>query len=203
MKQYGLIIFLVLLLSAAFYFLGKKDGSNEVKTDIVQNITLIKQIAELGALQVDGISNIKVSNKGDNAGLWEKFKNYFAENTLHISIPYQAKYGVDLNDLKMSISTKDSIVRIYLPQCKLLSLQLLLDKVNAVGQTGVFNTVTLDQYIGVQKQLYNECNNQLVADAKNLQMAEANIRSILQKYYDPMNLKVECSFGITPPATLQ
>ena len=203
MKQYGLIIFLVLLLSVAFYFLGKKDGSNEVKTDIVQNITLIKQIAELGALQVDGISNIKVSNKGDNAGLWEKFKNYFAENTLHISIPYQAKYGVDLNDLKMSISTKDSIVRIYLPQCKLLSLQLLLDKVNAVGQTGVFNAITLDQYIGVQKQLYNECNNQLVANAKNIQMAKANIRSILQKYYDPMHLKVECSFGITPSAIFQ
>ena len=199
MKQTGLVIFLVLLIAAAFYFLGKKNGSNDVKTDIVQNTTLIKQIAELSALQVDGITTMKVSNKGDNAGLWDKFKNYFAENTLYLSIPYTAKYGVDMNNVNMNISQKDSLVIIYLPKSKLLSLQLLLDKVDAMGKTGVFNSITLEQYIGVQKQLYLECNNQLSANAKNIQLAETNIRSILQKYYEPLHLKVECKFGETAP----
>jgi hypothetical protein len=195
MKNFSLTVFLVLLVAAAFYFLGKKNGSGQVKTDIIQNTDVIKQIAELGALEVNGTTNIKISNKGDNSGMWEKFKNYFAENTLQVTIPFQAKYGVDINNQKMVIDTKDSTAIIYLPSCKLLSLQLQLDKVNAVSQTGLFNTITLDEYIVVQKQLYLECNKQLVNNATNLKLAEDNIRFILQKYYAPLQLKVQCVFG--------
>jgi Protein of unknown function (DUF4230) len=203
MKNIGLTIFLVLLVAVAFYFLGKKNGSNQTKTDIVQNTGIIKQIAELGALEVNGSTNIKVSNRGDNAGLWDKFKNYFAENTLQVAIPYQAKYGVDMNNQKMNINTKDSTVIIYLPQCKLLSLQLQLDKVDAISQTGIFNTITLQQYIEVQKQLYQECNSALINNAVNLKLAQDNITFILQKYYAPLQLKVQCVFGEAAPEKLQ
>lgn len=195
MKNFFLIAFLVLVIATAFYFLGKKNGSGQTKTDIIQNTELVKQIAELGALEVNGTTNITVSNRGSNAGVWEKFKNYFAENTLQVAIPYQAKYGVDINNRKMAINTKDSTVTIYLPQCKLLSLQLQLDKVNAVGKTGMFNTITLEQYIAVQKQLYQECNNQLQNNTANIKLAQGNIQLILQKYYEPLQLKVQCVFG--------
>lgn len=199
MKQTGLIIFLVLIIATAFYFLGKNSGSNEVKTNIIQNTSLIKQIAELSALQVDGSSTIKVSNKGDEKGVWDKFKNYFAENTLHLSIPFTAKYGVDINNVNMKVEQKDSVVIIYLPKCKLLSLQLKLDKVDAMGKSGVFNNITLEQFIQVQKQLYEECNIQLSANTKNITLAETTIKAILQKYYEPFHLKVECVFGSDSP----
>lgn len=195
MKNFFLIAFLVLVIAAAFYFLGKKNGSGQITANIIQNTELVKQIAELGALEVNGTTNIEVTNRGDNASSWEKFKNYFAENTLQVAIPYQAKYGVDINNRKMSINTKDSTVTIYLPACKLLSLQLQLDKVNAVGKTGVFNTITLEQYIAVQKQLYQECSNQLVNNTANIKLAQDNIQMILQKYYESLQLKVQCVFG--------
>ncbi len=193
MKNFGITAFLILLVAAAFYFLGKQHGSGQVTTDIIQNTAIIKQIAELGALEVNGNTNIKVSNRGDD-GLWNKFKNYFAENTLQVTIPYQAKYGVDMNNQKMSISTKDSTVIIYLPKCKLLSMQLQLDRVDAIGKTGLFNSITLEQYVAVQKQLYTECNAALVNNAANIKMTEANITAILQKYYAPLQLKVQCVF---------
>ena len=195
MKQFALIVFLVLMVAIAFYFLGKKNGSSDITSDIVHNTTLVKQIAELSALEVNGVSNIKVSNKGENQGIWDKFKNYLAENTLYVAIPYQAKYGVDMNNLKMDINTEDSIVNLYFPACKLLSLQLHLDKIDAMGQTGVFNTITLEQYINVQKQLYEASVSDLTNNRRNIQMAEENIKSILQKYYAPMHLKVNCNFG--------
>ncbi len=201
MKNFLLTGFLVLVIAAAFYFLGKKNGSGQIKTDIIQNTELVKQIAELGALEVNGTTNITVSNRGSNAGVWEKFKNYFAENTLQVAIPYQAKYGVDINNRKMAVNTKDSTVTIYLPTCKLLSLQLQLDKVNAVGKTGMFNSITLEQYIAVQKQLYQECNNQLVNNAANIKLAQGNIQLMLQKYYEPLGLKVQCEFGEQTPAS--
>ncbi len=203
MKQIGLIIFLVLLVAIAFYLLGKKNGSSDVTTNIVHNTTLIKQIAELSALEVDGVSNIKVSNRGEENGLWEKFKNYLAENTLHVAIPYEAKYGVDMNNLNMNINTLDSVVIIDLPACKLLSLQLHLDKIDALGKTGVFNSITIDQYINVQKQLYSECNSELSTNKRNIQMAENNIRTILQKYYEPLHLKVVCHFGTPSQGSVQ
>jgi uncharacterized coiled-coil protein SlyX len=195
MKNFFLIAFLVLVIAAAFYFLGKQNGSGQVKTDIIQNTDLIQQIAELGALEVNGTTNITVSNRGDNSGVWNKFKNYFTESTLQVAIPYQAKYGVDMTNQKMTINTKDSTAIIYLPACKLLSLQLHLDKVNAVSKTGVFNSITLEEYVTVQKQLYQECNSQLVNNTTNLKLAQDNIRFILQKYYAPLQLKVECVFG--------
>jgi hypothetical protein len=197
MKNLGLTIFLVLLVAAAFYFLGKKNGASQVKTEIIQNTALIKQIAELGALEVNGTTTVKVTNASGGSA-WEKFKNYFAENTLQIAIPYQAKYGVDINNQQMSINTKDTTAIIYLPACKLLSLQLQLDKVAAVSKTGLFNAISPEEYIAVQKQLYQECNNQLVNNADNIKMAEANICFILQKYYAPLHLKVNCVFGNMP-----
>lgn len=202
MKNFGITAFLILLVAAAFYFLGKQQGGNKVKTDIIQHTDIIKQIAELGALEVNGSTTIKVSNHGDE-GMWNKFKNYFAENTLQVAIPYQAKYGVDMNNQKMNINTKDSTVIIYLPKCKLLSLQLQLDKVDAISKTGIFNSITLEQYVEVQKQLYLQCNATLINNADNLKMAETNIISILQKYYAPLQLKVKCVFGEVPPVPLQ
>jgi hypothetical protein len=203
MKNFAFPAFLVVLVAAAFYFLGKKNGSGQVKTDIIQNTSLIKQIAELGALEVTGSSNIAVSNRGDNTAMWDKFKNYFAENTLQVAIPFLAKYGVDMTNQKMVINTADSTATIYLPQCKLLSLQLQLDKVNATSQTGIFNTITLEEYITVQKQLYEACNRQLINNSTNLKLAEENIRFILQKYYAPLGLKVKCMFGDKVPGSLQ
>ena len=195
MRNNIVVIFLVLLVAFAFYFLGKKNGSNNTKTDVVQNVDLIKEIAELGALSVSGTTNLKMTNKGDNSGVWNKMKNYFAESTLNISIPYEAKYGVDMTNQKVKIDTKAKTVTIYLPECKLLSLQLRLDKVDAISKTGLLTTATIDEYIKAQKQLYEEANKILINNPANVKLAQEHIKFILEKYYAPLGLKVECVFG--------
>jgi hypothetical protein len=75
--------------------------------------------------------------------------------------------------------------------------------VDAISQTGVFNSITLQQYVEVQKQLYQECNNALINNTTNLKLARDNIAFILQKYYAPLQLKVQCVFGEAAPAKLQ
>ena len=198
MRNNGVIIFLALLVAFAFYFLGKKNGSNQTKVDIVNNVAVIKEIAELGALSVSGNTNLKLTNKGDNDGLWAKFKNYFGENTLQLSIPYEAKYGVDMGNQKTKIDTKAGTVIIYLPKTKLLSLQLKLDKVEAISKTGVLYTVTIDEYIKAQKQLYQEALKVLEKNPNYQKLAEDHIKFILEKYYSPLDLKVQCVFGEAP-----
>ena len=195
MRNNTVIIFLVLLVAAAFYFLGKKNGSNQTKVDVINNVEVIKEIAELGALNVAGNTNLKMTNRGDNNGLWDKFKNYFAENTLQLSIPYEAKYGVDMSNQQTKIDTKAGTVIIYLPKIKLLSLQLKLDKVDAISKTGVLYTATIDEYLKAQKQLYEEALKVLNNNANYQKLAEDHIRFILDKYYAPLGLKVQCVFG--------
>jgi Protein of unknown function (DUF4230) len=195
MKNTGLIIFLVLLIAGAFYFLGKKNGSADAKVTMVENVEMIKQIAELAALNVTGNLNLKVSNKGDENGVWSKFKNYFAENTLQVNLPYEAKYGVDMSNQKMSIDTKAATVNISLPNCKLMSLQLKMDKMETMTQTGLFASASMDDLVKAQKQLYTQALAQLENDPKYVKLSEDHIATILTNYYKPLGYTVNCVFG--------
>ena len=192
------IIFLALLVAVGFYFLGKKNGSSQAKTDIIQNVSLVKEIAELAALQVNGTVNIKVSNKGENAGTWDRLKNYFTENTLQVSVPFEARYGVDLGNKKMNIDTKAGTVTLYLPAAKLLSMQLRLDKMQSMQQAGIFNTVTVEDLVKAQKQLYSTANASLASNTAYIKLAQDNITNTLNKYYAPLGYKVVCVFEEAP-----
>lgn len=195
MKNTFLLVFLILLSVIAFYFLGKKNGSNNTKIDVVQNVALIKEIAELGALSVSGSTKIKSTNREEASGVMSRLRNYFGENTLNISIPFDAKYGVDMSNQKLVINTKDSTVIIYLPDCKLLSLQLRLDKAEAVSKTGVFRNATIEDFLAAQKHLYENVSSTLQDSEAYKKLAREHISFILQKYYEPLGYTVDCRFG--------
>lgn len=160
----------------------------------MQNVALIKEIAELGALEVSGFTKLKSSNLEPESGVISRLKNYFGENTLNISIPFDAKYGVDMSDQKLVINTKDSTAIIYLPDCKLLSLQLRLDKAEAMSKTGVFRNATIEEYLAAQKNLYENVNTTLQNNESYKKLARNHISFILQKYYAPLGYKVDCRF---------
>jgi hypothetical protein len=195
MRSNIIIIFLVLLVAVGFYLLGKRNGSGQMRTDVVQNVALIKEIAQLASLEVQGVTNIKVTNKGDGSGSWDKLKNYFTENTLQLSVPFEAKYGVDMKDQKMDIDTKAGTVTIYLPACKLMSMQLRLDKMESMSQAGIFNSVSIDDFSKAQKQMYASVMATLENNKSYIKLSEDNISNTLGKYYTPLGYKVRCVFG--------
>jgi hypothetical protein len=195
MKNSLVIIFLMVMLATAFYLLGKKNGAGQTKTDIVQNVALVKEIAQLASLQVNGFTNIKISNKTADAGVMDKLKNYFSENTLQVSLPFEAKYGVDMSNQKMNIDTKAGTATIYLPTCKLMSIQLRLDKLESMSQTGIFSTISIDDFVKAQKQMYASATSNLENNNGYIKLAEDNIRNTLSKYYLPLGYKIICVFG--------
>ena len=194
MKGNTVVIFLILICSIAFYFLGKKNGVSDVKISIVENVEMIKQIAELGALDVTGNLKLKVSNKDDDNGTWSKFKNYFSENTLLVTVPYEAKFGVDMKNQKMNVDTKANTVSIYLPHCKLLSLQLKMDRMETMTQTGIFASATMSDLVKAQKQLYTQAIQNIQQDPSYISMAEKHISEIMTKYYKPIGYSVTCIY---------
>ena len=201
MRSNILIILLVLIIAAAFYFLGKRNGAGQTRTDIVENVTLVKEIAQLASLQVNGVSRIKVSNKGDNSGIWDRFRNYFTENTLQLSIPYEAKYGVDMSNQQLTIDTKAGTATVHLPAVKLMSMQLRLDKMESMTQTGIFSSASIEDVVKAQKNLYTTVEATLVHHEEFIKLAEENISNTLNKYYTPLGFKVKCVFGRTAENT--
>ena len=187
-------IVMVLLVALAFYFLGKKSGASNTKISMVENVEMIKQIAELGALDVTGNVKLKISNKEDNDGTLAKFKNYFSENTLLVTLPYEAKFGVDMSNQKLNINTKASTVVITLPHCKLLSLQLKMDRMETMSQTGLFMSATMDDLVKAQKKLYAQALTNIENNPAYIKMAEKHITEILSNYYKPLGYSVSCIF---------
>ena len=190
----SVVIVMMLLLVVAFYFLGKKNGESNTKISLVENVEMIKQIAELGALDVTGNVKLKISNKEDNDGTWAKFKNYFSENTLLVTLPYQAKFGVDMSNQKMDIDTKAASVVITLPHSKLLSLQLKMDKMETMSQTGIFMNASMDDLVKAQKKLYAQALVNIENNKEYIKMAENHITEILTNYYRPLGYSVKCVF---------
>ncbi len=193
----SVVIVMVLLLAVAFYFLGKKNGESNTKISLIENVEMIKQIAELGALDVTGNVKLKISNKEDNDGTWAKFKNYFSENTLLVALPYEAKFGVDMSNQKMDIDTKASSVIITLPHSKLLSLQLKMDKMETMSQTGIFMNASMDDLVKAQKKLYAQALLNIENNKEYIKMAEKHITDILTNYYKPLGYTVKCVFENT------
>ena len=187
-------IVMVLLVALAFYFLGKKSGASNTKISMVENVEMIKQIAELGALDVTGNVKLKISNKEDSDGTLAKFKNYFSENTLLVTLPYEAKFGVDMSNQKLNINTKASTVVVTLPHCKLLSLQLKMDKMETMSQTGLFMNATMDDLVKAQKKLYAQALVNIEQNPQYIKMAEKHITEILSNYYKPLGYSVSCIF---------
>ena len=197
MKNNSVLIFLILLVATAFYFLGRKNGKSDATVSVLQNVQMIKQIAELSALEIAGTENIKISNKGTEDDTWAKFKNYFAENTLQVNVPYTAKYGLDIANEKMDVDTKQTTLKIYLPHCKLLSMQLRFDAMETMTQTGIFTSASMVDLVNAQKQLYTQALQQLGSSDKYVKLAEQHVGDVFTNYYTPLGYKVECIFRDT------
>ncbi|MEY2916437.1 MAG: hypothetical protein RIS73_151 [Bacteroidota bacterium] len=194
MSKYFVFIVLIAAFGTATYFLGKKNGSNQLVSTVVQNISIVQQIAELSALSVNGTTTAKLTNNSGNNDVWDKFKNYLVENTLLVTLPYEAKFGVELQNKKIKVDTKDKTVIVYLPQCKLLSLQLRLDKLETMNQTGLFTSTTVADLSAAQKQLYQQALNSLSNNQEYKKQAELQISNILKNYYEPLGYNLQCVF---------
>jgi hypothetical protein len=194
MKPTSLIIILLIGLCMAMYFLGKRSGTTEIKATIINNTQLVKQIAELSSLEVTGTTTAKITNVNSEDGVWNSMKNYFAENTLQVTIPYIAKYGVDISKTNVAINKNDTALVITLPACKMLSLQLVLDKIEIMNQTGLFAQTTIGDMKRAEQQLYAASNSQLSTNGALLEKAKQHITEIYNQCYKPFGYRVVCNF---------
>ena len=189
-----LLVLLVVAAGIIAYTIGKKVGSNKAETKLINNQSFVKNIVELASLEVGGVTTFKSTNIDSSGGFLSSIKQFFAENTASISVPYTAKYGVAFSGDKPDITQHDSTVVLRIPQTRLLSLELHMDRMETNSRKGLLVPERDAYFDAFQKRLYAKTREQLQNTSGYLQQSRQRIQTILNGYYNPQGYKVELQF---------
>jgi len=198
MRSLPLILILVVIIALLAYFLGRKSGNVTVQ-QIVSNEVIVRKIAEFASLEVQGNASIRSSNLAKDGSFSDQMKKLFMENTITISVPYVAKYGVNLSEQKIRISEENKKATIYLPVPKLLSYELRLDRSNFTSAEGLFYSQSHEDFQRVEKNLYTATRASMENNSMHLENAKQKIMQVLHQYYQPTGFKVTVIFGSEKP----
>jgi hypothetical protein len=171
-------------------------GKNDTRSELIENYSFVREIAELASLEVAGVSTFTATNVANDGSFTDAMKKFFAEKTVHLSVPYTAKYGVDLGDSAVRIVRRDSIVEIHLPPPRLLSFELRLDRMDATSREGLLFASRADLYTVFQKKLYTQSRAQLERNGAYLSQTGAGISRLLQEYFMAVGLRAVCIFDL-------
>lgn len=184
MKKF-LGVLVLIGLGILVFWLGKQFGTKGVNQSILSNSLIVKEIAELASLEVQGSATIKRSNV-ENDGSWtSNFKKAFVENTIWVTIPYVAKYGISMEKDSIQVEVTDKKIMVSLPEPKLLSYELRVDRMETANRKGVLLFSDDETYTDVQKKLYVESRQQLVGNKLYVNQSKEKIVKIIREYYKP------------------
>ncbi len=186
---------IVILLIVFIFWLGQWFGSKKVNQTILSNSLIVREIAELASLEVQGNASHKRSNLENNGSWTDNFKKVFAENTVWVTVPYTAKYGVNIDDKNFSVTLNEKRVIVQLPAPALLSYELRLDRMETANKKGWLVSENDETYTDVQKKLYETSREQLKTNNIYLEQSKEKIRQIIGNYYKPLGYEVEVKFG--------
>ncbi|WP_018628493.1 DUF4230 domain-containing protein [Niabella aurantiaca] len=183
----------VVAIGVLAYFLGKKNGTKTVD-HMALNVAFVQEIAELSSLEVQGTASIKTTNITNDGSITDALKKMFMEHTMNVSIPYIAKYGVDLSTQQLTIEEKNKQVYVVIPPPQLLSYELRLDRADALTKRGLLVNTDEAAYRVVEKKLYTETRKQMETYPAYMEQAKEKIRKVLERYYAPMKYRVTVVF---------
>jgi hypothetical protein len=194
---------IVILFIILIFWLGQRSGSRTTNEQILSNSLIVREIAELSSLEVEGTASIKRSNVEHSGGWTDNLKKVFAENTIWVSVPYVAKYGVDVNEKNFRVDVRDKKVLVTLPAPQLLSYELRLNKMETANKKGWLMFSDDETYTDVQKKLYETSREQLANNNIYMEQSKEKIRKIIAQYYAPFRLEVEVKFGNEAPKAIK
>lgn len=192
----GNIIWAVLVIGlAAGFFFGRWKGRGEVNETFVNNPELVKEIAELAVLEVDGNAKFTESNSSLSKNFWDDLGDFLGEKTLSVEIPYVAKYGVDLakSDIRIKAKGKKE-VQITLEKPALKSFELRMDRLQQQTKNGVFIFQKDDKLKVPMQKLYTETKKKLAENRDNIKLAQEKVESQLKKYFAALEITADINW---------
>jgi hypothetical protein len=193
-------IFIVLIAACIIaYTVGQRRGRSDSRTELIENYAFVREIAELASLEVAGSSTFKSTNIPESEpGILSSFRKSLFEKTVTLTVPFTAKYGVNLSHDSLRIERSgDSVLKLHLPRPKLLSYELHMDRMDAVSKKGLLLAQNDAFYQDFQKKLYAQGRGQLAQNEMYLNRAADRVCSLLKSYFDITGLHTVCIFNST------
>lgn len=195
----ALSIFSIILGVACFY-LGYTNSKNTTEQKFIHNYETIKSIAELGSLEVRGISKSEVKSNSNDNTVVTIFEKTFFEKMIKIEIPYIAKYGVSLSNQEIGLreSKEKNTIYITLPLVQLLSYELCMDRSDASSRRGLLVFQSDDDYLEASKKLYAESRKSLEGNQVFIKQSEEQLVKLFKNYFLPTGKIIEVHFENRP-----
>jgi hypothetical protein len=189
-----------LLLGGAGFYVGYISSKNKTEQKFIQNYESVKNIAELGSLEVRGVSKSETKSNTEDNTIVDVFEKTFFEKMKKIEIPYVAKYGVSMNNQDVAVreNTKDNSIQIVLPMVQLLSYELRLDQSDASSKRGLLIFENDDDFIRASRKLYAENRKMLETNPEFIKKSEEQLVKLMQNYFAPTGKHVEVKFENRP-----
>ncbi|SFN26948.1 Protein of unknown function [Chitinophaga sp. YR627] len=203
MKRFFRLVFFIAI-AVLLFWLGKQFGSKSVSQSILSNSQIVREIAELASLEVQGNASIKRSNITDDGEWTTNLKKAFMENTIWVSVPYTGKYGINVDEKSFKVTVSDKKITINIPQPKLLSYELKVDKMETSNRKGWLLFQDDETYTDVQRKLYQTSREQLENNQLYINQSKEKLTKIIRQYYQPFlqDHELEVIFGNSAPVLL-
>lgn len=194
------LFWLVIIAAAVFigYSIAKFFIPRQNNTQLIDNYSFVKEIAELASLEVNGITTLTSSNLANDGSIGDELRRVFMERTVRLSAPYTAKYGVNLEDSSLRIVRSDSVIKVYLPPPQLLSYEMHIDRLEASNKKGWLLFENDEAYTAFQKKMYREGRQKLETNEVFLKRSRDKICDIIQKYFVPLHVRTLCIYEVFP-----
>ena len=201
-SKWLLVLFTSIIGMSLTFYWGWKISQHRTNACYIENYQMVKNLSELGVLEVSGVSKVDLGNAEDPAdnSVLNFLKAASLERRMKLEIPFVAKYGVTLTTQQPVIKNNEHDVEVYLPVVVLLSYELHLEKMDAMSRKGLSVFESTADYMEAERILYKQNRNLLESNLAYNKQSEERIRVLLGQYFSPSAKKVIVHFGVMPTA---
>jgi len=181
-----LVVLIILAVGAGSFFYGV----NKVRDGLVANYPTIKNLVNGATTEFDSTVSITLT-KADDEVLFNYLKGDSKSDTVQFSIPYYARYAVDLSFRNFRVFKNDEgAVEAWLPACMLRYCELKFDGFVVNEKSGA-SLLKNDNASDVRKKLYEYLIPVIEKDKASQKAAKQTITKALMFYFMPYKLDLK------------
>ncbi|MCX6198042.1 MAG: hypothetical protein NTY88_02310 [Bacteroidetes bacterium] len=179
-----LVIILLAILNTAGVVIGYIKGAEKVRNGLVANFPTVKNLVQGTTVEFDSVVSISLT-RGDDETLFNLLKADSKVDSVLFSIPYYARYGVDLTVRNFRLFRNEETVEVWLPDTKLQYCELKFDRMLLNGKTTSNCTATL------RTKLYEYIIPLLEKNKTNRKISKTATVKTLMYYFMPYKFELK------------
>lgn len=179
-----LVIILLAILTTAGAVLGYIKGAEKVRNGLVANFPTVKNLVQGTTVEFDSVISVSLTTADDET-LFNLLNTDSKADSVSFSIPYYARYGVDLTVRNFRLFRNEETVEVWLPDTKLQYCELKFDRMLLNGKTTSNCTATL------RTKLYEYIIPLLEKNKTNRKISKTATVKTLMYYFMPYKFELK------------